>query len=230
MKNTDHKEKIELQVEKRDKVGKVNKQLRKNGIVPGNIYGADFTPVAVSVNVKEFGQVYKKAGETGIVYVQVGSDSIPTLITNLQYHPVTNQLLHIDFRKVNLRQKLETAVPVEVVGESIAVTQLGGVMLVQTDEVTVEALPANIPSAIEVDISKITELGQEIKVSDLPKSADYEIKEDLDKVLVSVVEHKEESLEAQTERTETEITGEKAPEEGEAAEGEAAPTGDSEEK
>jgi large subunit ribosomal protein L25 len=106
---------------------------------------------------------------------------------------------------------------------------LGGVLLQQVQEIEVEALPQNIPQEITVDISTITEVGQEIKVSNLTASADYTILEDAGRVLVSVVAHKEESTESQLERSETEITTEKVEGEGEegaeVAEGEA-PAGD----
>jgi large subunit ribosomal protein L25 len=227
MKNTDKSsEKIELQVQARTEVGKKTNYLRKQGIIPANIYGPEFKSQTISVTLKDFTPVYKVARETGIIYLKLGSESIPTLVKFIQRDPVSNDILHIDFRKVNLRQKMETEVPVEVVGESTAVTQLAGVLLVQSGHVMVEALPQNIPQNIQVDISVITELGQEIKVKDLPTSTDYEIKEDPEKVIVSVVEHKEESLEAETTVEAPEITtgAQEAAEGEEGAEGaEAAP-------
>jgi hypothetical protein len=82
-------------------------------------------------------------------------------------------------------------------------------------EVFVEALPQNIPHEITIDISQITEIGQEVKISDLPKSDTYEITDDATRVIVSVVAHREESVEAQTDRVETEITTAKETVEGE---------------
>jgi len=214
-------EKITLNVQVRKELGKKVKQMRKNGVIPANVSGGADKPVAISVVLKDFTPVYKAAGETGIVYVEIEGKSVPTLIRDVERHPVDGSILHIDFRQINLHKKIETEVPVQVEGESIAVNQLGGVMLTQTDRLMVEALPANIPAHIVVDLSKITELGQEIKVSDLPTSSEYVIKEDPERVIISVVEHKEESTEVQSEKTETEIIG--AVEEG--AEGEAAAEG-----
>jgi large subunit ribosomal protein L25 len=216
--NNTEKTKIELTAQKRTELGKKVNHLRKNGIIPANISGGDNKPAAISVVLKEFTPVHKAAGETGIVYINLDGKSVPTLIKEVTYNSVTGNILHIDFRQINLRQKIETEVPIQVEGESVAVSQLGGVMLTQTGHLMVEALPADIPSHIAVDISKITELGQEIKVSDLPTSSSYVIKEEPERVIVSVVEHKEESTEVQSEKTETEIIG--AAEEG--AEGESA--------
>ena len=210
--------KIELNATLRTELGKKVKQLRKKGIIPGNVYGSDFKPAAISINLKEFNPVYKASGETGIIYLQLDGKAVPTLVREMMYHPVSNDILHIDFRQINLKEKIETHVPIQLEGESSAVKLLGGVLLTQTSELLIEALPANIPAHIIIDISKITEIGQETKVSDLPTSPDYIILDDPEKILISVVEHKEESLEAQTDRDETEITTEKADEEGAEAE------------
>lgn len=215
------KEKIELVAEPRDVFGKKLRNFRYKGLIPANIFGADFQSKAITITLANFTAAHKVAHETGVVYVKLGDEEIPTLIRTVQHHPVDNHILHVDFRKINLKQKIETTVPVEVVGESIAVNQLGGVLLTQTDHVTVEALPQNIPSTIQVDISKLTEVGTDIKVSDLPKSAEYEIKEDPEKVIISVTEHKEESVTPETEAAQPEITTEKAPAEGEEVTGEA---------
>ncbi len=217
MKKTGESKKLQLKVLIRTELGKKVKQLRKKGVIPCNIYGPDIKSIAISVDHKEFTPIHKASGETGIVYLEVDGKTIPTLIREIARHSVSNEILHVDFREINLKEKIETEVPILVEGESIAVEQLSGVLLTQAGHLMIEALPEKIPAHIIIDISKITELGQEIKVSDLTTSSDYVIKEEPDKVIVSVVEHKEESLEAETERTETEITTEKA---GETAVGE----------
>lgn len=221
-------QKLVLEAQPREVLGKKVKQLRKQGLTPANVFGPKFKSISITVNAHDFLSAYKVARETGIVYVKVGNEEIPTLIKNLQKHPLNPEILHVDFRKIDLKQKIETAVPVEVVGESVAVVQLGGVLLKQKDTVTLEALPEDIPQHIEVDISTITELDQAIKVSDLKKSGTYEIKDDPETVLVSVIAHKEESVTPETTAVETEVIGEVPAEEG--AEGEAAPAESGESK
>lgn len=207
--------KIQLGAQPRNVFGKNLRKFKYQGLIAGNIFGVDFTSKAVTLNLKDFMPVYKQAKETGVIYIQVDKDEIPVLIRQIQYHPVENRILHVDFRKINLRQKLETDVPVQIIGESIAVSQKGGVLLTQSDHLLIEALPQDIPQYIEVDITSLTEIGGEIKVSDLPKSDAYEIKEDVDKVIVSVTEHKEESITPETEQAAPEITAEKPEEAGE---------------
>lgn len=209
--------KLILEVQKREITGKKVKQLRKQGIIPGNIFGPGFTSTSICVNNKDFLGIYRFAHETGVVYINLNGETIPTLIRNLQRHPLDDNILHVDFRKIDLKQKIETTVPVEIVGESIAVSQLGGVLLKQHDHIAVSALPEEIPQHIEIDISKILELGQEIKVADLPKSTSYEIKDAPETVIVSVIAHKEESVTPETTTAAPEVITEVKTEEGESA-------------
>lgn len=225
-KNNTKDEKLTLQVSERKIFGKKLKKLRSDGEIPGNIYGPGFKSQAVTSSYKLFTEVFRKAKETGIVYLQYGKEEVPVLIQHLQKHPVESHYLHVDFRKIDLKQKIETSVPIKVVGESEAVAQKGGVLLAQSDHLTIEALPADIPQEIEIDISSIKEVGQDIKIADLPKSSTYDIKEEADKIIVSVVAHKEESLIPETTTTAPEVITEVK----EGEEGEAPTTGNTEEK
>lgn len=191
------KKKMVLEAQLRTVFGKKNKNLRKQGLLPGNIYGAHFPSQAVSINYVDFKRTYKIVGETGIVYIKTEKEEVPTLVTSLQRDPLEGLVLHVDFRKVDLSVKIEAEVPLTFVGVAPAVNT-GGVILTQTDKVTVEALPQNIPHTIEVDLTGLTEVGNEIKVSQLPKNELYVIMTDAEKVLVSVTAHKEESVIAET--------------------------------
>lgn len=218
-------DKLTLEVKNRELTGKKAKKLRKEGLVLANIYGPEFKSQSVSVDLKAFAKTYRTARETAVVYLKLDKNEVPILIKNVQKHPVTDMILHVDFRKIDLKKKIQTEVPIKVIGASEAVSQKAGVLLIQSETVLVEALPQNIPSSIEVDTTIIKDIGQEIKVSDLKKSDQYEIKTPPEKIVVSVVEHKEESItpdtaaavapevitEAPTEGEETPVAG--APEE-----------------
>jgi len=191
------KKKTVLDAKVRTVFGKKNKHLRKEGLLPANIYGTKFPSLAISVNYIEFKRTFRIVGETGVVYIKTEKDEIPTLITSLQRDPIEGLVLHADFRKVDLSIKIEAEVPLTFVGIAPAVNA-GGVILTQTDKVTVEALPQDIPNHIEIDMSILKEIGAEIKVSDIPVNAAYVIKTDPTKVLLSVTAHKEESVIAET--------------------------------
>ncbi|PIP63583.1 50S ribosomal protein L25 [Candidatus Roizmanbacteria bacterium CG22_combo_CG10-13_8_21_14_all_34_12] len=213
-------DKVSLKAELRTIFGKKLNKVRKQGLVPGNIFGPDFKSKSISVVYKDLVKTYKMVGETGIVYISLDKENIPVLIKTIQKHPLSSSLLHIDFRKIDLSKKIETNVPVKAVGISEAVSQKAGVLLIQSETLLVEALPEDIPSHIEVDITVIKDIGQEIKVSDLKKSDKYEIKTPIEKVILGVVAHKEESIVPETAVAAPEIIteavkeGEEAPVEG----------------
>ena len=191
-------DKVTLKAELRTVFGKKLNKVRKQGLIPANIFGPDYKSQSISVVYKDLVKTYKLVGETGVVYITLGKENVPVLIKTIQRHPLSSSLLHVDFRKIDLSKKIEANVPVKTVGISEAVTQKAGVLLLQSETLLVEALPEEIPSHIEVDIEVIKEIGQEIKVSDLKKSDKYEIKTPVEKVIVTVIAHKEESIVPET--------------------------------
>lgn len=223
---------LELAVEPRTVMGKGVKKLRREGKLPGNVYGEDFASQSVSVDRIEFVKVYRHAKETGVITLQLAGKDIPVLIQNTQKHPLSGNILHVDFRKVNLKKKIEASVPFTFVGESEAATKKGGDLITQTTHVTVEALPDDLPESIEIDLSKLVEVGDEIKVGDLPKVATYEITDEPEKVIVRVNLHVEESVEPDLESATPEVEGETPAEgeEGAAEDDQAAGDGDSSEE
>src|SRR3989304_2087680 len=105
-------DKATLTAELRKIVGKKVKNMRKEGIVPANIFGKDFKSKSVQVDEKEFRKVFKEAGETGVINVKIGSDTYPVLIHKIQLEPRADSVLHVDFHKVNLKEKITTNVPI----------------------------------------------------------------------------------------------------------------------
>lgn len=160
--------KIGLLVEKREVLGRKVKVLRKEGKLPANIYGKKIKSQAVVVSRKEFFGIYKQAGATGVVYLSgVGKDELPVLVRNLQYHPVTDELLHVEFYKVDLTKKTVVEVPVHITGEAPAVKEEGGVLVQNLTHVEVEALPADIPEKIEVEVGQLVKIDDGVLVKDL---------------------------------------------------------------
>lgn len=175
-----------LQATKRTLIGKKVKKLRKEGSLPAIVYGKDFKSRSVQVNLKEFQEIYKTAGETGIVELGLDRETLPILIHNIHYHPMTAQPLHADFYKVNLKEKVSASIPLEVVNEAPAVVNKIGVLLNILSEVTVEALPTDLPENIEVDIAGLTEINSVVKVSDLKVSDKITIKTDVNLEVVKI--------------------------------------------
>ncbi|HWA52286.1 MAG TPA: 50S ribosomal protein L25 [Patescibacteria group bacterium] len=211
--------KISLSATKRKELGRKARNLRKSGKVPANIYGKDVKSVSITVDEKEFRETFKKAGETAIVYLMVEKDERPVLVSNIQTHPATGDILHIDFKQVNLKEKVTAQIPVEVTGESPVEKSGEGTVVLLLQELEVEALPTDLPEKFEIKAEELTQVDQVVKVSGLKiDGTKVEVKEDPEAMVVKVEPpQKEEVIETPVAET---------PAEGEtpvAAEGEAAP-------
>lgn len=157
----------QLSAQKRTLTGRKVKQLRKQKLLPANVFGKKVQSLAVQMTEGDFAKVYKQAGETGLVELTVDGEKRPTLIKNVQIHPVSGVPLHADFYQVDLKEKIHARVPVEIVGTAEAVAQKLGVLLEITDEVEVECLPTVLPDKLSVDVGKLAQVGQAITVGDL---------------------------------------------------------------
>src|SRR5687767_7663355 len=114
-------QRLVLKVEKRDVLGKAVKKLRRDGIVPGNVYGKDIKSQAVQLPLKDFQTVFNEVHETGLIDLNLGAEVIPVLIHNVAMNVKTSTPLHADFFKVNLKEKITAKIPVIAVGEPKAV-------------------------------------------------------------------------------------------------------------
>ncbi len=156
-----------LNAEARTLLGKKVKKLRREGLLPANVYGKGLSSKSLQVKIADFQIVYKQVGETGLVELKADGQTHPVLIKNLQMDYSTNTPLHADFYQVNLKEKVKTMVPVELVGEAKAVTEKIGVLLQTLSEVEVEALPDRIPEHIEANVEMLAEIGAGITVGEL---------------------------------------------------------------
>ncbi len=207
------KEENILKAEERKVFGKKIKKERNQGKIPANIFGRDIPSLSIFVNEIEFLKIYKKVKQTGIVFLTLGKNKLPSLVNQIQFQPVTRKIIHIDFRKLDLSKKIEVEVPIKIINESEIVKQQRGVLLVQKDKLVVESLPTDIPKAIEIDISILKNIGEAITVEQLAKNTKYTIKEDPKTVIVSIVAHKEERIETAAAPTPSEsISAEKTEE------------------
>jgi large subunit ribosomal protein L25 len=190
--------KIELNAEPRAVLGGKVKALRRSGFIPAVLYGKGQEALNLQVPAKNFTKVLKEAGESTLVYVNVGDKSYPTIIHDVAIDPVKDDIIHADFYKVNLSEKIKTKVPVVFAGESFAVKDLGGIFVRNINELEVEALPQNLPHEITIDISSLKAFGDQILVKDLKLGADIKIEAEEDAILATVQEPKsQEELDAE---------------------------------
>lgn len=177
---------ITLNAKKREILGKKVKKLRKDGQLPVSVFGKEIKSAALSVATTDFLKVYNKAGETGLVELKFDGGSHHTLISNVQIHPVTRQVLHVEFHAVKLTEKIKANVPVELVGESPAVQNNVGILLQTINEVEVEALPTDLPEKLEVDVTKLAEIDQQVTVGELSAPKGVEILTEKEGIVVKV--------------------------------------------
>lgn len=209
-------DKLILKAEKRSLLGRKVKKLRKDGVVPANVFGKKVKSESIQVKTLDFEKTYKETGETGLLELQINSDKKPVLVHNVQIDPISEKILHIDFLQVNLKEKVIAGIPIELIGESPAEKQGLGTVVQYIDEVEVEALPTDLPEKFEADISTFAEVDQTLYLKDLKvDKGKVEIKEDLEKIIAKVEPAKEEKVEvpvteevAEAETTETDKTEE----------------------
>lgn len=180
-------EKIELKAKKREIVGKKVKQLRENGFIPAVMYGSESKPENLTINAKEFKKVFEKAGSSSLVDIVIeGSETHKVLIHEPQIHPVSDEALHVDLYKINMKEKITTEIPLEFIGESIAVKDLEGNFITNKDNVEVECLPGDLIPKIDVDISVLKTFDDIIYVKDLNVPAVIEVLDDKEEIVAQV--------------------------------------------
>ncbi|NLJ99804.1 MAG: 50S ribosomal protein L25/general stress protein Ctc, partial [Clostridia bacterium] len=208
---------LNLEAQVREDKGKgFVKKLRREGFLPGVLYGLDVETLPVTVNVRDLSRILRSAGENALIRLEVNGKEHITLVRELQRHPVRGDLIHVDFFQISLKEKLETVVPLRIVGESPGVRNEGGILQQMLREIDVRCLPTEIPEYIEVDISNLG-FGENIVVGDLEGFGDIELLADPDTALAAVVAPHEEE-EEEVEEIDEEDEG--AAEEGEEEEGE----------
>ena len=157
---------VELTAAPRTVLGKRVRHLRRDGLVPANIFGRGPSR-AIQAPERAVDQLLTRGGRSGLVSILVDGQSQTALLKTLQRDPRSGRVMHLDFQAVALDQVVSTAVPLRFTGEPPAVAREGGVLTHPVSELTVEALASNLPDAIEVDLSGLEELHSAIKVADL---------------------------------------------------------------
>ncbi len=177
---------LTLTANARSVTGRRVKRLRPQGIVPVVIYGGDRTAQNAQVEVTEFERVLRDGGSSQLVKVDLEGEEYNILVREVQRHPVRHNLLHADFYAVNMLETQQVSVPLVTIGESVVGTDL--VMVQAMESVEIEALPADIPAHIEVDVSPLE--GPEsppITVADLPTIAGVTYISDPDDPICSLI-------------------------------------------
>jgi len=152
-------------------------EIRKQGLIPAVVYGHKVDTVSLVIPEKEFDKLYKKIGSNIMIELEWESgakkEKRPVLIHEVQHDYLKGKNMHIDFYQVRLDEKIKTQIPLVFVNEAPAVKNLSGILVKALQEIEVEALPQELPQALEVDLSKLENFESNIKIKDLdiPTSA-----------------------------------------------------------
>lgn len=157
-----------LQVLTRAERGKKNKLLRAQDLIPGIIYGHGESNRPVAIERAPFEKLFMAAGESSLIDLSVEmSPSVKVLIHEVQRHPLTSKIIHVDFYQVKMTEKITAEVPIVFDGEARAVKELGGVLVKTLDHVKVECLPQNLVHELHVDLGVLNTFEDAIHVRDL---------------------------------------------------------------
>jgi large subunit ribosomal protein L25 len=167
--------------------GRKTDHLRAEGTVPAVVYGAIEKPRSVEVDRNEFVRVFKAAGESGVVELTIdGKDKLNVLVHDIQTDPLRDEVIHADFRALDMNKPIETDVKVVFTGESAAVKHLGGIFVHPLESIMVRALPKDLPHEIMVDISALATFDDVIRVSDIAALPGVELLEELEATVATV--------------------------------------------
>jgi large subunit ribosomal protein L25 len=215
---------LSIAVDARVAMGKQNKRLRNEGVVPGVLYGKEAGSVPVQLDARAFDALYREAGRTGIVSVSVaGGAPTSAIIKSVQRNPLTGRALHVDFFAVNLLQEMQANVPLVFVGIAPAVEETGGTLFTSLDHIKVRALPTDVPREIQVDVSGLVDLDIAIHVADITLGPELTLLNEPDEMVAKVMPPRVEE-----EPEPVLVEGEELAEGEEAAEGEGEPEAEGE--
>ncbi len=199
---------MELNAQKREILGSKVKSLRAEGLIPAELYGHGKENVHLTVNAKEFAKVFKEAGESTVITLVIDKDKEPVLIHDVDVDRITDELLHADFYVVNMNEEIETAIPLEFIGESMAVKTGAGILVKAMHEIEVSALPAHLPHNITVDLGTLENLHDSIHIKDLVLPKGVKVLDDADAVVATVVEQAVEEEAAPVSVADVKVEGE----------------------
>ncbi len=175
---------LTLEGERREALGRHVKALRREGITPANLYGRGAESISFQAESRQLDKLVTDGGRGSLVELTIDGEKHQTLLRGLQRHPVTRAILHADFYIVEMNRPVQTTVPVHLVGDAPAARLPGAVITHLTHEVTIECLPANIPAAVELDVSVLEELETSLHVSNITAPAGVEILTDSETIIV----------------------------------------------
>ncbi len=159
-------------------------------MIPGVMYGSGVENTSLNVKRLEFEQVFAKSGESGLISLTVDGQEYPVIVKDFQVDPVKQRIIHVDFFKLNMNEKVVAEVNLEFIGEAPAVKTHGGIVVHNFTTLEIECLPKDLVQKVEVDLSRLMEIGDAIHVADITLPAGVIFKHEPTDMVIHVVEPK----------------------------------------
>ncbi len=179
-------ERVSLHASNRKIIGKQVRALRRQGKLPAIVYGKGIQPFPIELIAREANQIIPSVSSSQLLDLDVDGQMHTVLVRDRQRDPVAGNLLHVDFYKVSMTEKLRASVVIEFVGEAPAVKEYDGILVPGLESIEVECYPESLMSKIEVDISGLREIGDAIYVKDLNVPSGIEVLDDPDEMVALV--------------------------------------------
>ena len=186
---------ISLELQKRDVYGKKNKALRREGITPAHVFGHGVKSQALQGATSELERVVERAGKSRLIGLKIEGEkrARSVIVREVQRKPSSGLLFHVDFYQLRTKEKISVEVPVHIVGQAPALENTANKLEIDLPEVTIECLPAQIPSRLDVDVSSLVDASDVIRVGDLKLAEGLSIHNDAELVVAKIaVERKRE--------------------------------------
>ena len=182
---------MQLTVQVRDKFGRQTKALRREGLIPAELYGRGIANIHLAVPVKEFRRAFREAGESTVLTLEIatekGSDMRSVMIHEVQRDPLRDEIVNIDFYQVRLDEKIKVKVPLVFTDVAPAVKEKDGIVVKSIHELEVEALPNKLPHELKVSLAAMKEIGTSVYARDIVVPDGVRIMAPLDTALATVI-------------------------------------------
>ncbi|GCE18341.1 50S ribosomal protein L25 [Dictyobacter kobayashii] len=179
-------EKTVLEVQPRTVMGKANKRLRREGFIPANVYGHKETPTPIQLDAVTFDRLRRQHAARNIITLRLPDAPEQTALVRHVQHAPTGEVLHVDFTRVSMRERLEVKVPLHFVGVAPGVKVEGGVLLHLLDSLAVECAASAIVESLDVDITALTDIDSTLHAKDVKLPARYKLITDPEEPIVKV--------------------------------------------
>lgn len=176
---------FKISAEKREKNEKLDKD-----IIPAVIYGHGIDSQSLKLNKIKFEKIFDEAGESNLISLNFGGEDMKVLVKDTQRNVLNHSITHVDFYKVNMKEKVVAEIPLNYIGESKAVKEFGGMLNMDLDAVEVECLPGDLVDHIDVDISVLATFDDAIRIADLKLPANVVATANPEEMVASVKEPK----------------------------------------